>query len=411
MYKERRNKLIKSLKEKSLLIIFSGKPPRKSEDNFYKFDSDRNFFYLTGINREKFIYVYNNIEENKEFLFIEKPKEKMEKWIGKFLKEEEAKEISKIKNIKYNEELIEYLVKTLKENDIHNIYLDIKNWDIDESLTESQKISKILSEKYPYINIININKKLEELRLIKDEKEIGLTQKAVDITKEAIENMMKNSSPGMYEYEIEAEYNYILNKKGVKTSFDTIAASGRNAVILHYVNNDNKIQDGDLILCDLGVKYKEYNSDITRTFPVNGTFTKRQKEVYKVVLEANKEVIKNAKPGKTLNQLNDIAKEVLFEGCKKLGLLVSEEELYKYYYHSVSHFLGLDVHDVGNKKINLKKGMLITVEPGLYIEEEGIGIRIEDDILITENNSINLSQNIKKEIKDIENLMEKQRER
>src|SRR6056297_242143 len=186
MYKERRNKLIKSLKEKSLLIIFSGKPPRKSEDNFYKFDSDRNFFYLTGINREKFIYVYNNIEENKEFLFIKKPKEKMEKWIGKFLKEEEAKEISKIKNIKYSEELIEYLVKTLKENDIHNIYLDIKNWDIDESLTESQKISKILSEKYPYINIININKKLEELRLIKDEKEIDLTQKAVDITKEAI---------------------------------------------------------------------------------------------------------------------------------------------------------------------------------------------------------------------------------
>jgi len=407
MYKKRRDKITKSLKEKSMLIVFSGKPPRKSEDNFYKFDSNRNFFYLTGINREKFIYVYNNIEENKELLFIQKPNEKMEKWIGRFLKEDEAKKISNIEDVKYTEDFNDYLLKTLKENNIENIYFDIKNWDIDEPLSQSQKISKVLVEKYPYIKINNINKKIEKLRLIKDEKEIELTQKAIDITNEAIKNMMKKSSSGMYEYEIVANYNYILNKKGVTTSFDTIAASGKNSIILHYVNNNSKTQDNDLILCDLGVKYKEYNSDITRTFPVNGKFTKRQEEIYKVVLEANKEVIKNSKPGKTLEELNDIAKEILFEGCKKLGLLEKKEELSNYYYHSVSHFLGLDVHDLGNKKITLKKGMLITVEPGLYIEEEGIGIRIEDDILITENKAKNLSKNIKKEIKDIESLIKK----
>ncbi len=407
MYKERRKKINNNLKEKSLVIVFSGKAPRKSEDNFYKFHSNRNFFYLTGINRENFIYVYNNIEPKEEILFIQKPNEKMEKWIGRFLKEEEAKDIAQMENIKYNEELTNYLVSTLKDKDVENIYLDIKNWEVDEPLTQSQKISKVLVEKYPHIKIKNLNKKLENLRLIKEKNEIKLTQKAVDITKDAIENMMKKSKEGLYEYEIEANYNYILGINGVTTSFDTIAASGENAVILHYISNNSKTKKDDLILCDLGVRYKEYNSDITRTFPVNGKFTDRQKEIYKVVLDANKEVIKNSKPGSTLEDLNEIAKEVLYKGCKNLGLLEKKEELSKYYYHSVSHFLGLDVHDVGGKKINLEKGMLITVEPGLYIEEEGIGIRIEDNILITKDKPQNLSKEIIKEIEDIEKLMKK----
>jgi len=405
MYTERRKILNNNLEKQSMVIVFSGKAPRNSEDNFYRFHSNRNFFYLTGINRENFIYIYNNIDEKEEILFIQKPNEKKEKWIGRFLKEEDAKEISQIDTIKYNEELTNYLISTLKDKDVENVYLDIKNWEIDEPLTQSQKTSKVLVEKYPYINIKNINKELENLRLIKEENEIKLIQKAVDITKEAIENMMKKSKEGMYEYEIEANYNYTLGINGVNTSFDTIAASGENAVILHYVENNCKTKKDDLILCDLGVKYKEYNSDITRTFPVNGKFTQRQKDVYKVVLDANKEVIKNAKPGKTLKDLNEIAKEVLFKGCKELGLIEKKEDLSKYYYHNVSHFLGLDVHDVGGKKIKLKKDMLITVEPGLYIEEEGIGIRIEDNILITKDKPKNLSKEIIKEIDDIEKLI------
>ena len=404
MYKERRKKIKEILKNKSILIVFSGKAPRKSEDSFYKFYSNRNFFYLTGITRENFIYIYNNIDQE-EILFIQKPNEKTEKWYGRFLKEDEAKEISKIDNIKYNQELSNYLVNLLKDNDIENVYLDIKNWESDEPLTESQKFSKVLIEKYPHIQFKNTNKELENLRLIKDDNEIKLTQKAINITKEAIDNMMKKSKEGMYEYELEANYDYILGINGVTTSFDTIAASGENAVILHYISNNSKTKENDLILCDLGVKYKEYNSDITRTFPVNGKFTNRQKEIYEVVLEANKEVIKNSKPGKTLTELNEIAKEILYKGCKEIGLLKKKEELSKYYYHSVSHFLGLDVHDVGGKKILLKKGMLITVEPGLYIEEEGIGIRIEDNILITDDKPENLSKDIFKEVEEIEKIM------
>jgi len=404
MYKERRKKIKEILKNKSILIVFSGKAPRKSEDSFYKFYSNRNFFYLTGITRENFIYIYNNIDQE-EILFIQKPNEKTEKWYGRFLKEDEAKAISKIDNIKYNQELSNYLVNLLKDNDIENVYLDIKNWESDEPLTESQKFSKVLIEKYPHIQFKNTNKELENLRLIKDDNEIKLTQKAINITKEAIDNMMKKSKEGMYEYELEANYDYILGINGVTTSFDTIAASGENAVILHYISNNSKTKENDLILCDLGVKYKEYNSDITRTFPVNGKFTNRQKEIYEVVLEANKEVIKNSKPGKTLTELNEIAKEILYKGCKEIGLLKKKEELSKYYYHSVSHFLGLDVHDVGGKKILLKKGMLITVEPGLYIEEEGIGIRIEDNILITDDKPENLSKDIFKEVEEIEKIM------
>ncbi len=405
MYKKRREEILSSIKNNSLVVIFSGKAPRKSEDNYYKFDSTRNFFYLTGINRENFIYLYEKTDKNEETLFIEKPNEKLEKWIGKFLKEEEAKEISNIKNIKYREDFKDYFSKLMKDKNIENIYLDIKTWDLEEPLRLSQNFSKLIVEKYPHIKINNINNLIQEKRLIKNEKEIELTQKAINITKEAIENMLKYSKPNVFEYELVAYYDFILGLNGVATSFDTIAASGENGVILHYIDNNDIAKDGELVLCDLGVKYKEYNSDITRTFPVNGKFTKRQKEVYEVVLATNKKIINSSKPGKTLTELNDIAKQELYKGCKKLGLIKNEEELQKYYYHSVSHFLGLDVHDVGGKDTVLKEGMLITVEPGLYIEEEKIGIRIEDNILITQKGAQNMSKDIIKEVKDIENFM------
>ena len=208
------------------------------------------------------------------------------------------------------------------------------------------------------------------------------------------------------EYQVQADYIHEITLQGSEGySFNTIMASGENATILHYEDNNQPLHKGELILCDLGALYKNYGSDITRTYPINGTFTDRQKEIYEVVLHANKETINFIKPGRTWKEVNDFTRNILAEGAKKLGIIKEDKEIIKYYYHSFGHFLGLDVHDVGNHNIPLEEGMVLTVEPGLYIKEEKIGVRIEDDILITKDGNINLSKNIIKEIKDIEEYM------
>ena len=190
-------------------------------------------------------------------------------------------------------------------------------------------------------------------------------------------------------------------------AFHTIAACGKNATVLHYNENNSELEDGKLVLFDLGAQYKYYNADISRTFPVSGKFTQRQKQIYNVVLRAQEAVTAIARPGILFSVLNETATKVLAEGCKELGLIKEDSELFKYYFHGVSHYLGLDTHDVGSRDMELKPGMVFTNEPGLYIEEENIGIRIEDNILITESGSENLSKQIIKTVEEIEAFMEK----
>ena len=235
---------------------------------------------------------------------------------------------------------------------------------------------------------------------------MNLIREAIDITDKGIKSLMKNSKAGMKEYELEAYFDFTLKSNGAKDyAFHTIAASGKNATILHYDENDSELEDGKLVLFDLGAQYKYYNADISRTFPINGKFTERQKQVYNVVLRAQEAVTAIARPGILFSVLNDTAKEVLAEGCIELGLIKEASELAKYYFHGVSHYLGLDTHDVGNRDIELKPGMVFTNEPGLYIEEESMGIRIEDNILITEGGCENLSKQIIKTVEEIEEFM------
>ena len=209
----------------------------------------------------------------------------------------------------------------------------------------------------------------------------------------------------MYEYELEAYFDFILRKNGVTDfAFKPIIASGINSTILHYSSNNSKTNPGDVVLLDVGAQYNYYSADISRTFPISGKFTERQNAIYQIVLNTMKKVQSEAKPGITLFELNEVAKKALAEGCKEIKLINSDDELSKYYFHSISHFLGLDTHDVGGKKIKLEPGMVITNEPGLYIPEEKIGIRIEDDLLITEKGCENLSKDIPRELFEIENL-------
>jgi len=407
-FSNNRKKLQDEIKDNSIVVLFSGAAPYRSGDQQYKFTPNRNFYYLTGLDREKFILLLSKRNGKiDEILFIEELDPDQEKWIGKRMRKEIAKEISGISQISSIDKFNDRLNNMILRSEYENFYLDLekREYSID---TMPINYSKTIKEKYPYLRIQNAHNLISKLRMIKNEIEIEKMNKAVEITNEGIKALMKNAKAGIYEYQLEAHFDFTIKDLGcMEKAFKTIAASGENATVLHYEDNNSIIDDNDLILFDLGCEYDYYCADISRTFPVSGKFTERQKEIYNIVLKAEVETINHIKPGMTLKDLNDFTKKILTDGCKKIGLIKEDNEISKYYYHSVSHYLGLDTHDVGDYEKPLEPGVVITVEPGLYIEEEKIGIRIEDDILVTEDGSINLSKDIIKTVDEIEEFMKK----
>jgi Xaa-Pro aminopeptidase len=404
-----RQKLNNVLSDNSITIFFAGQSPYKSADEKYPFTPNRNFYYLTGIDEEKIIMMMVNVDGKiSEMIFIPESDPVMAKWVGETITEDEVKEVSGIEDIRFLKDFESSVASYFDRFNMENLYLDLERQEFNIMQTQSQNFARDIIKRYPYIRVKNIYHDIALLRTIKREEEIELIKKAIDITYDGIKEMWSNAKPGMKEYEVEAYFNYILKKNGVKDfAFPTIAATGKNATILHYVDNNTKTKDGELMLLDLGAQYKYYNGDISRTFPISGKFTDRQKEVYNIVLEANETVMKAVKPGITTSELQDITKRVLADGCKRIGLIKEDSELDRYYFHGVAHPLGLDTHDVGPRNIELESGMVITDEPGLYIEEEGIGVRIEDDILVTENGYVNLSAHIIKSVEEIEEFMSK----
>jgi len=404
-YKSNRNKVLNKIKDNSLLILFAGNAPKKTADEKYKFTPNRNFYYLTGIDEENHILVLSKFSGKiKEYLFIKEVDPIVEKWEGKTIRKEEVPEICDIEDVRYLGEFNNFIDKIISDNEEINIYLDL------EKENSSYKYASEIKSKYYNLNINNSFKLIGNLRLIKSEEEIERIRKAIEITIEGVETLMKNSRSGIKEYELEAYFDFICKKNGVNDfAFKTIAAAGKNATVLHYVNNDSELNNGDLILFDLGAQYKYYNGDISRTFPVNGKFTERQKEVYNAVLRVNEKVIKEMRPGVSFLELNSKAREWIAEECISLGLMTNKDEVSKFYYHSIGHSLGMDTHDIEleNRDVILEAGMVYTVEPGIYIEEEKIGVRIEDDILITENGNEVLTKNMIKTIEEIEKFMAK----
>ena len=409
MFENNRKKLIESMKENSLLILFAGSAPYRSADQVYKFTPNRNFYYLTGIDEPNVIVtILKTDKEAIETVYVEREDELMAKWVGRAISKDEASEVSGIKSTKYLDEFDSTISSYIDRRGISKIYLDLERQSINIPSTKAQDMANTLRVKYPHLKIKNIFHNIAKLRMVKNDREVELIQKAIGITKEGILAMAKNLTPGMKEYEVEAYFDFKIKSLGASAhAFSTICAAGKNATVLHYEDNNQEAKDGDLILFDLGAEYDYYCSDISRTIPVNGKFTDRQKQIYQIVLNAMKEVEKNTKPGLTLADLNNIAKKALAKGCMEIGLIEKEEEIGKYYFHSVGHPLGLDTHDVWILDSKLEEGAVITNEPGLYIEEEGIGIRLEDDLLVTKDGCINLSKDIPVEIEDIEALMSK----
>ncbi len=409
--KANRTRLFDRLKDESITVIYAGNFKHKSADAYFDFEVNRNFFYLTGLDKEKMILVMVKNNQNQSYLFIEENTELKAKWDGARMSKEEAAEISgiDIANIRYLEEFDIFFqnlngVSRMGTLPPEYLYLDLLRRTGFEHL-EAHRFAKEAGEKYPELQIKNVESDLGFIRMFKSDEEVAEIEKAIDLTNEGILNIMRNIEPGLYEYQVESFYKQSLMFNNTSESFKTIAASGANATTLHYVDNNAQTEDGQLILFDLGALSNTYASDISRTIPVNGIFSERQKQVYEIVLKANKESIKALKPGLTWGEINKVARDILTEGLKELGLIKEDHEVIKYYYHGLGHFLGLDVHDVGVYAEKLQEGMVITIEPGLYISEWGIGVRIEDDVLVTKNGCKNLSEDIIKEVADIEEFM------
>ena len=405
-----RNKVFKRMLDNSVLILFAGHAPYKRGDEKYEFSPDRNFYYVTGIDRENQIIMFLKTESARSAtLYIERDNGYLAKWVGANMTEHEARLESGIEEISYLDKFYGDLSDTVFKNNIKHIYIDLENREWDAAESESLKFANEFRKKYPAVDMIDAYPFFADLRMIKEPYELDLMRKAVKITTDGLEAMMKNARPGMYEYELEAYFDFVLTKNGVTDkAFKTIVASGERGTILHYSKNNCMTKDGDLVLVDCGAQYGWYCGDITRTFPVNGKYTPLQKQIYDIVLEGQRRVIETIKPGVKFSRLNETLKEFYFEELKNLGLVSSPEEVSKYYFHGVSHYLGAETHDIGRYgDRTLVPGMVLTVEPGLYIEEYGIGIRTEDDALVTENGCELLSDGFMKTTEEIEEFMGK----
>ena len=410
-FKERRNKLYDLLEEHSVLVLYSGVSVKRSADESFPFTVNRNFYYLTNIKQEDSIFLavkLNGVIH--EYLFVSEYDELKEKWTGKRLTVNEAKELSGIDNILYtptfNAKLKLILDNETELERINHLYLDLEKENKIGDDLETKDIANGLSLNYDNLEVIDVYEKIIRLRMIKSQGEIEEFKEAISKTNIGLQNIMKNIKPGLYEYQLSSLFYYTIQDYDYsELSFPTIAAGGVNATCLHYPTPISKLNDNELCLFDLGAQNNMYCADISRTYPVNGKFNDLQRKIYEIVLGCNKLIIKLVKPGITIAELQQAAINYLASKCVETKLIEKESDISKYYFHNISHHIGLDTHDPSFRNLPLEEGNIISDEPGLYFKELGIGIRIEDDILVTSDGSYNLSGKIIKEINDIERFM------
>ena len=408
---KRRENLFQMMRENSVAVIFSGVSKIASEDEFLPFVVNNNFFYLTGISQEhSMLIMVKGLGEKKCYLFIDEYDELKEKWTGRRLTFDEAEQLSGLQNVYSSNNFNNMLDLALTREDnqfgaIKNVYIDltpeIKIDDSKSTLTFQQEIEA----KYPQLSTLDVKPFLTALRMVKSQYEIEQIRDAISATNLGINKLILTLRPGIMEYELADTFEFFgRGHNRSKLAFDTIVAAGKNATCLHYPTQNCAVRENDLILFDLGYKSNGYCADISRTFPVNGVFQGKGKLIYEAVLNCNKAVIEYAKAGLTLKDLQDFAKQFLKDECVRLSLLDPDDDIQRVYYHNISHHLGLDTHDASNREKPLEEGNVITVEPGLYFADLGIGVRIEDDVLIHERKAEVLSFSIPKEIADIEKL-------
>jgi Xaa-Pro aminopeptidase len=418
LFFENRKRFNEKLKPSSLVIIHSNDEFPRSGDQAFPFHQNPDMFWLSGIDQEESILVLFPdcpIPAYKEVLFLKKTNEHIAVWEGHKYTKEEATAASGIHTVCWLEEF-ETMLPMLMHH-CENVYLNTNENDryVHTNQYRDLRFAKDLKDQYPLHEYQRAATIFRSLRAVKSGYEVELLQMACDITEKAFRRVLKFVKPGVTEYEIEAEiiHEFIKNRASGH-AYNPIIASGKNACVLHYNDNNQVCKDGEVILFDFGAEYANYNADLSRSIPVNGKFTARQKAVYNAVLKVMTEAKKMLVEGAILDEYHKEVGSVMQSELIELGLLdkhaVAKQDpnmpLYKkYFMHGTSHFLGLDVHDIGNRYEKMKAGMIFTCEPGIYIPEEGLGIRLENDILITTNGNIDLMQNIPITADEIESLM------
>lgn len=415
-----RQRFAKKMKANSIAIFQANEVLSTNGDAIYSPRPNSDVLWLSGIEQEKsylVLYPDNPDQSAKEVLVLLRPNEHLEKWEGHKLTKAEATKISGIANIQWADSF-----PTMLQVMMHNadtVYLNTNENDrLDTQLFRPDLLFvQNLMRQYPLHQYERAAKLVKELRAIKTKEEVAITQKAIDITEKAFRRVMKFIQPGVYENEIEAEIIHEFIRNGAcKHAYDPILASGDRARVLHYIENNKECKDGEIILMDFGASYGNYSADLSRSIPVNGKFTKRQKEVYNAVLDAHLYAKSILKPGIVFTEYVKKTNAEMEKQILKLGLITKadiknqdpENPAYRrYFYHGISHHLGIDVHDVGTRTLALKEGMLFTIEPGIYIEEEQIGIRIENNYWLTKNGNIDLFKNIPIRADEIERCMKK----
>jgi Xaa-Pro aminopeptidase len=418
LFIQNRKRLVAQLKPNSIAVFNSNDQMPTSADGQHPFIQQTDLFYLSGIDQEEStLVICPGIKEEKhrEILFLKETNERIALWEGHKYTREEGRAAAGIKTVFWNHEFNDIFKQLVLQSD--NIYLNTNEHLRANAAVETRdnRFLRWCRRAFPLHNYQRLAPIMHGLRAVKSQPELDLIQNACNITDRTFRRLLGFIKPGVWEFEIEAEiYHEFLRNRSKGPAFETIVASGVDSCTLHYVKNDKQCREGDLVLIDFGAEYANYAADLTRTVPVSGKFSQRQKQAYNAVLNVQKAAIQLLVPGKTLDEYHREVGKIMEAELIGLGLLDSklvkkqspDEPLYKKYFpHGTSHYLGLDVHDYGDKYRPLEPGMVLTCEPGIYIRDEAIGIRIENDILVTADRPMDLTEGIPREAEEIEELM------
>ncbi|WP_089369885.1 aminopeptidase P family protein [Dokdonia pacifica] len=419
LFIKNRKNFMAQMKPNSLAVFNSNDIYPISADSTMPFEQHRDIFYLSGVDQEESILVVFPDcpkEKYREILFLKETNEHIAVWEGEKLTKEKALETSGIKTVFWLQDLEKIFAELMTYADTVYVNTNEHYRAAVETETREDRFTKWWKAKYPAHSVAKSNPILQRLRSVKDQIEIDLIQQACDITNKGFRRVLGFVKPGVWEYEIEAEYIHeFLRNRSKKFAYTPIVAAGNNANVLHYIENNQQCKDGDLILMDVGAEYANYASDMTRTIPVNGRFTERQKAVYNAVLRVKDEATKMLVPGTYWEQYHIEVGKLMTSELLDLGLLdkadVQNENpdwpaYKKYFMHGTSHHMGLDTHDYGLLHEPMQANNVFTVEPGIYLPDEGFGIRLEDDVVIQESGApFNLMHDIPISIEEIEDLM------
>lgn len=404
----RRQKLYEQINEGEALVLFAGSSIGKSADASFPFFANRNFYYLTGIRQaDSVLLAVNQNGDITETLFVHEKDPMAERWNGYRHSREEASEYSGVDKVSHVGDFDNALKGVLEQGSVSALWYDFDKFDTDRMDAPQNKHSASIRSAYPFVSFKNAYGTICGARTIKDADEIARIREAMCITRDGIHAMMKAAKADMYEYQLEAVFTKLLADAGVRDSaFDNIVSGGQNNFYIHYEEPMGILNDGDLILTDVGAKLNEYVTDISRAFPVNGKFTAEQKEVYSIALKVNKELMGLLVPGAvSFADIEAYAKRRVGEELVAAGYLGKDDDVSKYYWHKGTHHIGLDVHDVGPTAKAIEPGMVFTIDVGIYIPEKNIGFRVEDNVAITETGYEHLSSEIVREVDDIEAMM------